>query len=235
VEVPRREARRLMITWTTGRIPAGDEFMARVGGTRGLEMRISQLSLDRVDRDMLRRWIEDEPARAEGFEVGFWDGVYPEDRIEAVARLMEVMNTAPRDNLDVEDEKVTPERIREWEAQTEASGTQRWVAYAIAPDGRLAGFTAVGWHPNRSNLLDQWGTGVEPDFRGKGLGRWLKAAMLERAMRERPELRFVRTGNAYSNRWMLAINDALGFEPYTSQIAWQVETERVLEYLGAGR
>jgi hypothetical protein len=42
----------------------------------------------------------------------------------------------------------------------------------------------------------------------------------------------VRTGNADSNAEMLRINEELGFKPYQSQTFWQVETDKVLAYLG---
>lgn len=58
--------------------------------------------------------------------------------------------------------------------------------------------------------MGQGGTGVFPEFRGKGLGRWLKAAML-------------------------GINQALGFRPYLSRCVWQRETDKAEAYLaGSG-
>jgi hypothetical protein len=41
-------------------------------------------------------------------------------------------------------------------------------------------------------------------------------------VRERPEVRYVDTGNAGSNRPMLAINIALGFTPHRLGGFWQL-------------
>jgi GNAT superfamily N-acetyltransferase len=99
--------------------------------------------------------------------------------------------------------------------------------------GRFAGMTEVTWHPNRPEIINQGMTAVFPQDQGRGLGRWLKAAMLEKILRERPQARWVRTGNADSNAAMLKINRELGFVPYESHYVWQVETDQVEGYLAA--
>jgi mycothiol synthase len=64
------------------------------------------------------------------------------------------------------------------------------------------------------------------------LGRWLKATMLDKILNERPQVKFIRTGNADNNAAMLKINHELGFQPYMSNTLWQLETLQVQQYLG---
>jgi GNAT superfamily N-acetyltransferase len=112
-------------------------------------------------------------------------------------------------------------------------GDQRWTMYVRErASGEFAGFTEVMWNPNRPDLANQGATAVWPIYRNKGLGRWLKAAMLKKVLCDRPQVKRVRTGNADSNAEMLRINEELGFKPYQSQTFWQVETDKVLAYLG---
>ena len=59
----------------------------------------------------------------------------------------------------------------------------------------------------------------------------MKAKMMLKVLDERPMVALVRTGNANCNAPMLAINDAMGFKPYTAHTTWQVELEKVQEYL----
>lgn len=233
VELARRENRRLLLTATNDRVPAGAAFMARLGADKGLEEHTNQLIMDELNHDAVRRWLARGPELATSFELGEWTGPYPEEELAAIAALHEVMNTAPRGSLDVEDERITAEQVRQWEQSAAARGSERWTVYARERGtGAFAGFTEVFWHPNRPAILQQGATGVFPQYRNHGLGRWLKAAMLDKVMRERPQVRFVRTGNADSNAPMLSINRALGFKPYLAHTVWQVETEQVQRYLG---
>lgn len=231
VDSAREKGRTLMITRTNGRVPAGEEFMKRIGAERGLEKRGSLLTLTEVDTSLIERW---QYALNDGeFAFGFWDGPYPDEHIEAVVELTNMTNnTAPRDNLSLNDFYKTPAQLREEEHDMLRAGTQRWAAYIVdRQTGAFAGFTQVFWNPNKPEIVTQDGTGVFPRFRGKGLGRWLKAAMVDRVLRERPEAKSISTGNAYSNAAMLRINDELGFKPNNSTCTWQLETEKAAAYL----
>jgi GNAT superfamily N-acetyltransferase len=91
--------------------------------------------------------------------------------------------------------------------------------------------TEVFWSPDQSETLQQGDTGVFPEHHNHGLGRWLKAAMVEKVLRDRPQIKRIRTGNAPSNAPMLRINEQMGFKPSKSVFMGQVEVGKVMEYL----
>jgi GNAT superfamily N-acetyltransferase len=232
-----RDARRtLLIAETSGRVAGGAAFMERLGAERGLETHTHQLKIAGLDRDLIRRWQARAAERAAGFELGFWDGPYPEADIVAVADLYQVMNTQPLGSLAIEHQRFTPPQLRQIEAALLARGARRWtIVVRERATGRFAGFTETFWRPSVPEVLSQGNTGVFPELRGRGLGRWLKAAMLDRVLRERPEVRFVRTANADSNQAMLDINRELGFESYVSRTVWQVGVDKIERYLSSLR
>ena len=97
--------------------------------------------------------------------------------------------------------------------------------------GKFAGYTEVFWNPNRPQIIVQGITGVFPQYRNKGLGRWLKAEMLDKILKERSQAKFIRTENADSNAPMMKINHELGFRPYIANCIWQMKTDQVVTYL----
>jgi GNAT superfamily N-acetyltransferase len=234
VEASRSEGRRLLFGSTTSRAPDGEAFMRALGATPAQAVYTNQLNIDEVNREALADWLALAPALDKDFEMELVEGAMPEDQLESIAALMDVMNTAPRDDLEVEDSPMTPERLRELEAYERAANWARWTMYVRHRDsGRLAGYTEVLYRPGLPYELNQGDTGVFPEFRNRGLGKWLKASMLDKVLRERPEVRFIRTGNAQSNAPMLRINNELGFKPYLSRMNWQVPLDKVEVWLAS--
>ncbi|HZU73487.1 MAG TPA: GNAT family N-acetyltransferase [Acidimicrobiales bacterium] len=232
VDFSRSEGRTRIIGSTEERLPAGAAFCLRLGAERALDMHCNRLELGRVDRAMIRSWIAEAEISAADYELVAIDGAAPDDLLAPVAELYAVMNDAPRGSLDFEDEHMTPEQLRQGTAMATADGTELWLLLARhRPSGRLAGLTAVEWSPHAPQTVAQGDTGVRPEHRGRGLGKWLKAVMLERILTERPGAVDVRTWNADSNQAMLAINLRLGFAPFVATTNWQITVEQGAAWL----
>jgi RimJ/RimL family protein N-acetyltransferase len=228
-----REQRRLVEMRTYESVPAGVAFLQRLDAKMCRAEHVNQLNLCDLKRDLVCQWMERAHERATDFELLTIEGRYPDDMLVAITELHHVMNTMPRDNLDIEDWQTTPEQTRDFEQSLFARGNERWAMFVRhKPSGELAGFTETVWNASRPEILEQWGTGVLPEYRNHGLGRWLKAGMIDKALRERLHVKRIRTGNADSNAPMLKINYELGFKPYQASQTWQVETEKVLQYVG---
>ncbi len=235
-EAARQDNRRLLLTETGDRVPGGEAFMRRIGAQKGLESHVNQLRLTELDRDQLARWLERGQERSSKYSLGVWEGPYPEEQLPEVAELFDLTNQQPIGELEIEDTHMTPERLRQMEQMLFSRGSQRWTFYVVEKaTGKFAGFTETVWNPNRPEILRQDMTGVFPEFRNQGLGRWMKAAMLAKVLKERPEVKYVRTGNADTNAAMLKINHELGFRPYFATAVWQVELQHVQDYLEKGK
>jgi mycothiol synthase len=233
LEVAQETGRHLLTIDTAASVPAGEAFMKRLGAEAGLETHLNILRVADLDGGLLESWIARASERASAYSIIFHDGPpYPEERLAEVANLFKVMNTAPRGDLDVEDEEFSAEQVREWEARTAATGTKRFTAWAaLRETGELVGVNELFWKASRPDTVENGATGVRPEHRDRGLGRWLKAANLLRVLDQHPEVTKVRTGNADSNRPMLNINYTMGFRPAIAYRVWQVRADRVAEYL----
>lgn len=235
--VVRAEAQgKTLITGSTDeRVAAGAAFCRAVGARTGYAEHTNRLLLAEVDPDLLQAWVEDGRRRAgEDYELVGFDRRIPDDLAEAVLEAFDIMADAPREEMHTEHRHMTLAELRHHEETALASGAEVWALFPRERrTGRLVGLTTVWWHPDRPHLVDQGDTGVAADHRGRGLGKWLKAAMLQRILAERPEASEVRTENADSNGPMLAINRRLGFRPYVASSGWQVEVDALRRIVAA--
>jgi RimJ/RimL family protein N-acetyltransferase len=192
----------------------------------------NQLVMADLNHEVVGGWLQRGEELRSDFELGFWDGSYPEHDIEAIANLHLVMNDMPRGELELEDEVFTPEILRERERTLAERQTERWSAFVReSASGELVGFSEVFWTPQQPQELHQGDTGVSPRYRQRGIGGWLKAAMIERVQRKRPQVQRIHTWNADSNEPMLRVNYAMGFKLQVASAHWQVSVADLLKYL----
>ena len=214
----------------------GEPFLRAIGAERKLVERHSRCRTADVDRQLLEGWVRRAGERAAGYSLVAWDGPCPEEILPSFLELTRVMNTAPLEAFDWEDEQLTADQLRAVEATYAARGVEVWTVCARHDgSGELAGFTELTFPSTWPQMGWQENTGVWPKHRHRGLGRWLKAINALRVLDERPEVEFIDTWNAGSNEAMLAINVAMGFRPLENWGDWQVGTAEAAEALSARR
>ncbi len=224
--------RTLLMTNTNNRVLAGAALMQNIGAELALESHSNQLDLAELNQALISTWMTRADATCTGFELLFWDGAFPEAHLPDFTTLFAVMNTIPRGNLQIEDFVFTPQMLRMLEQGWFAQGLKHWtlVARELAT-GHLVAYTDITWNPRQPQIIHQENTSVLAAYRNLGLGRWLKAVMLEKILFEIPQAQFIRTKNADLNAPMLKINHELGFKPHLAEARWQIQTSQLQLYL----
>jgi mycothiol synthase len=203
--------------------PAAHAFLSWLGAGPKLEQIESRLRLSEVDWKSMEGWVEDGQRRSPRTKLEIYDGPLPEALWPDFASQRTVLlNTMPFDDLDIGRIIVTPERIRDWQERAAAMGIVEHEVLTREPDGSISGMTDVSWAPYRRTHIEQQFTGVRPDARGRGLGKWIKAAMALHVRELYPDAEWISTGNAGSNAPMLKINRAMGFKAYRTAVDYQV-------------
>jgi GNAT superfamily N-acetyltransferase len=207
---------------------SGHGFLKWVGAEEKFKGAENRLKLADVDWGMVRRWVEEGEKRSPDTKLEIYDGRLPASMLaDFCPQLSSMLNTMPFEDLDHGEIVVTPEVLGEWYARMDMDGTQHYVMLTREPDGVISGITDLFYAPHKVNLINQGFTGVRPDARGRGLGKWLKAAMLEHARKLHPQLEWVQTENAGSNAPMLGINHTLGFKTYREGSEYQMSRDRL--------
>jgi len=212
----------------------GHAFLTWLGAKPKLTEIESRLELSAVDWTMVERWVHEGQQKSPETRVEIHDGPLPEAMWpDFAAQRTALLNTMPFEELDLGEIIVTPERIREWNEQSALAGKLFHTVLTREPDGTISSMTDVEWAPYSRTHIQQEFTGVLPSARGRGIGKWIKAAMLLHVRALYPDAEWVVTGNAHSNAPMLKINRDLGFKPYRTAVEYQMTREELGANLNA--
>ncbi|MBY9001664.1 MAG: GNAT family N-acetyltransferase [Candidatus Heimdallarchaeota archaeon] len=194
---------------------------------------VNRVYLEEIDWKMIENW------KNEGRKKAELNGVYlqsfencPEEIIEEYSSLYtELLNLVPWGDLEWKPPDETPEYRRVKEERQTKLGKKWYTLISRENDGRISGLTEIFHNPNDNYWIHQLLTGVKPDFRGRGLGKWLKAEMLLFIKEELPEVILLHTGNAEVNAPMLSINKRIGFKKYLTDKCFTIEIEKLKTFL----
>ncbi|UBU15750.1 GNAT family N-acetyltransferase [Nonomuraea gerenzanensis] len=196
---------------------------ARFAGAHGMSVALSEarrtLDLRKADWPALERMLPE----VSGYTLERWIGPAAPERLPDLATLLNGMNDAPRHD-DVEEQNFSLERLRAREESMPEIGQTCYTTIARRDsDGAPAAYTRIFLDTGRTDGWAQQGdTAVLRAHRGHRLGLLLKLSNLLWLREHEPQAERVITWNATSNRHMLAINEAMGFELFDEWHQWRL-------------
>ena len=208
---------------------AGEAFARRLGAEAGLVDARRILDVRKADAGRLAELRAEAAGHAAGYSLIRWTGATPAAELGRVAGLRNAMNAAPREEGWFEDDIWDADRVGERADVRVRFGGNRGYSVAAVHDvtGEMAALTQVCIDP----AYPAWGyqgiTAVTRPHRGHRLGLLTKADMLDWLMTAEPQLERIETTNAQVNSYMIAVNEALGYElaePGFQFFAYQVAT-----------
>ena len=190
----------------------GVAFARAMGAEPGLVDVQRVMDLHAMGDEQLARLRESAEQAAAGYSLVSWTGLVPEDFLEQAAALFAALNDAPHDPHiapAVWDAQRVRERVNDLRPHY---GLRTYAIAAVKGDtGEPAGVTEVAVDPADPGWGHQMITGVTREHRGHRLGLLVKTAMVEWLRAAEPALERIETWNAQSNRYMIAVNEALGY------------------------
>lgn len=214
-------------------VPAGKAFLDRLNAKPALEMHVNVLKVADLDRDLLTGWVEQGPTLAPGYHVDIYEGRWPDEIHEEMARLYVILD---RDMPQPEGHE-----HREWTAELVAEMQDQWsqgidslMALAIHDEsGAAVGMSQLSRLHSDPTTWHVTTTMVDPAHRGRSLGRWVKGAVNVRALEVWDGGVYQETANAQVNAPMLAINHEMGFEHEMTVTDVEVSVEDASRYLAS--
>ena len=217
-----RELGRTSVGTDNWDLPKANAFALRHGfEQKAVEVNRRQ-DIAGLDWALVQRLYDEAVQASTAYELLRVRGPVADELLDGLVALTASINDAPKDDLDIEDDVFSPERIRAYEAAQEAG--DQTVYRVIARErstGELAGHSVVAVERERPHLADQHDTAVDRKHRGHRLGALVKTDMLLWLRDEEPAITQLDTWNAESNTHMIGINEQLNYHIVARAIAYQ--------------
>jgi GNAT superfamily N-acetyltransferase len=199
----------------------GDRFLPTRGFRKVLTLRFARLPLADVDTTALAAIIE---RPHPGYRLVSWPGTVPDALAQTFAASRRAMDDMPMEDTDYGAVAWDVDRVRAAAKAVEQRGDQLHTVVAIdTSNGSIAGFTELVVPGSGKGDAQHYGTGVLPEHRGHGLGRWMKAESIRQAHGRHPDLGGLLTDTADSNTHMRHISDSLGYVPTHTTLQYQLD------------
>ncbi len=209
----------------------GHRFLAAAGAQVKLRSVESHLALERVPWTQMPRWRDAVQPTGPALR---WEIHAPRVPLERLAPLMapfsRLINQQPLGQLDIPPIRYELAAFESWYGELDQRGGEHYLVLLLADD-EVEAVCDANWDARVPARVHQSFTAVAPPWRGRGLAKAVKAAMLLLVRERRPEVTTFTTYNAQSNGPMLAINEQLGFRVHREECTYQLERETLGAFL----
>ncbi len=196
--------------------------------------RIVKYRLDRTraNRYLIERWLAEFPSQFPELRLEFYTEI-PEEHIATWLSLFkEFIEEMPSEGQSGAPFRMTREEVRQVEALRRQTRQYLYTAALFDGSGRMIGHSNMASHNYPPTEWHQAMTGIVRPWRGKGLSKWLKAAMFVRTGEDFPESRYIVTEMRSVNEPILAVNRAMGFEQISEGYEWSIDLEALTQVIG---
>ncbi len=232
LHIAKERGRSMLIADIMDTVPAGETFATQVGADLGIKEHVNVVAVSDLDIEMLERWVTEGPARAEGYVLLAWTDGYPVEHHGEIARLFVMADEdMPFDDAAFDPQAETAETVKERLDRSDGVIERTTSVVRHIASGAIVGFSEVVMVQRGSPTLSTTLTVVDRDHRGHAIGKWIKADAILRGVGRYPGVTHIETENAFSNAPMLGINDAVGFRPEHTLMAYQATVDTVQAYL----
>lgn len=210
-----------------------NDFCLQHGGTKKATLIKRAFVTKDADWQEIQEFSKSNSKNSE-FSFEFFEG-YPQDQKKAqfIEAYKNFVIECDRFKADKSfDEREFAQSLGRFEKIVEVDKNPLLTCFVRDKNCGFAGFTCIMIDGINRKIAYQQMTGITENHRGKGLGLRLKAlASLETAKRF-PEVATITTSNDDENRWMIAINEALGYKVRSHNEQYIFNAENLTKKLG---
>ncbi len=189
------------------------------------ELTIQEANMDKIDA-----WLEEALIKFPNFGIAFYNGI-PDNLLEEYAALYTQMLEDMPGTSGLLDTKVTAESTK---ALQEGFKLRNYGIYSYLifnEDNQIIALTCLNVNLKDPKELNQSITGVKEEYRGRGIGKWLKAAMFKKILADFPELEKIETETHPENHPSRELSKQMGYKRTGIEKEFSIGRDYIVDYV----
>lgn len=213
----------------------GQRFLEQLGATLKSKFSDRNLDLKTMNWNIVDEWLKIKNKLANKWLIEFHTEI-TDDFIEQIVDPNHEIICELRSMGGYEFVSTRESEIKDWKDSArwiEKTG-EKYSCFLIKDElGKVIGYTEGGFRKDNPSQFQQYVTGVSKKTRGIGLGKLLKALMLDHIRKEHPEVQKITTSSNDLNAPMHGINNILGFSLGVTHSNYRISVEETMRRLGS--
>ncbi|MFH1700476.1 MAG: hypothetical protein ABIE07_07795 [Candidatus Zixiibacteriota bacterium] len=206
----------------------------------GLPQRWKSAHLNRLERyrlyresanaEIINKWLTEIPAQNPDIKLSIYSAIpdiYLNQYAGLFARYIEDM---PKENENAKKYHVAPEEIRRQEKWREDNNS-RLITGLLLHNDRVKGMSNVLINMADPREAYQAMTGVTANYRGRGLSKWLKAALYQKVGQAFPANVYMVADMRAVNKPITVVNEQMGYKLFSKGAEFEIFAVQLKEYL----
>jgi GNAT superfamily N-acetyltransferase len=211
----------------------GQRFLEQLGATFKSKFSDRNLDLKTMNWSIIDEWLKIRNKIANKWSIEFHTEI-TDDFIEQIVDPNHEIICELRSMGGYEFVSTRESEIKDWKDSArwiEKTG-EKYSCFLIKDDlGNVIGYTEGGIRKDNPSQFQQYVTGVSKKTRGIGLGKLLKALMLDHIRKEHPDVQKITTSSNDLNDPMHGINNVLGFTSGVTRSNYRILVEESLKIM----
>jgi RimJ/RimL family protein N-acetyltransferase len=181
---------------------------------------------------LMEQWLRAFPERFPRYRICFFETV-PDEYVDRYIDLMrQFIADMPKEHEDDEPFVLDRENLRRMEEARQAAGAHLYTVALLDEAGVMIGHSNASIFGRRPRDVYQSMTGIDPAHRGRGLSRWLKAALFKKVGEDFPTLESLTTDMRAVNEPIQKVNAQIGYELLSQGHEYRIEVDALRAVAG---
>ena len=192
--------------------PCSSAIVKAIGGHTTNRIDAYRLYRSKAQIELINKWLENYPREFPDLKIEFYDGM-PEEYIEEYSRTFkQFVDEMPSEHDSPLPFHFGPDRVRKMKKYREKLGSHLYTFVLFDSSGRMIGHTNGFINEKTPKSMYQAMTGILKEYRGRGLSKWLKAALFKKIGEDFPDNEYCVTELRAVNKPIETVNKQMGYE-----------------------